>query len=58
MQCNKEVSETAFVSFMKPKVDNVLNLNTTVTSITYVTYTSNPNHDLFLNLTSSFDAFT
>lgn len=46
------------MSFMKPKVDNVLNLNTTVTSITYVTYTSNPNHDLFLNLTSSFDAFT
>lgn len=50
MQCNKEVSETAFVSFMKPKVNNDLNLNTNVTSIT--------NQDLFPNLTSSFDAFT
>lgn len=58
MQCKEERWETTFVSFMKPKVDNVLNLNTTVTSITYVTYTSNPNHDLFPNLTSSFDAFT
>lgn len=46
------------MSFMKPKVDNTVNLNTTVTSINYVTYTSNPNHDLFPNLTSSFDAFT
>ena len=46
------------MSFMKSKVDNTVNLNTAVTSITYVTYTSNQNQDFFLNLTSSFDAFT